>query len=515
MDFKKETHNASVNDNTSSVKDKKAKYEDSRKKILRDNFAKAISEMKKLRNVNRNSTSSLNIYSREDIQNYVKSPLSNEANLRNVSWYLYYRSNVYFRLVNWYATMWDLNSRNVVPLSTFNISGNNDNDNILKSYEETLNQLETYNMQDNSYEILLRSYIEDVVFAIFYRDETGSFFYVLDPSECKIDGRYFTKDFSYSVDMSKWRTDARQEIIEFLGEPLQSMYKEYERTGEKYIHMPDEYCACIKFRSAEIDRVIPPFAGLFQEIAHLLELEDIQAIADEQSIYKLLVLKMKILSGANIANDFEVDPDLMNEYLDIFIDSALPDYVTAAMIPGDGIEAFDFSTTATDKDISRVDEATNTLLSTAGGGAVINTRNINNTAAFNAWLKSETEFAISSLMPQIQGITNRMLTYDVSNPCNVVYFPLSVYTRDDYKKSLLESCQYSFNNKIAYNTLNGISEKSSLAMAHLEENILGLHDIMKYPLSSSYTQSSDSVGSPKKEDDEIEDSTERSRNNPS
>ena len=62
-----------------------------------------------------------------------------------------------------------------------------------------------------------------------------------------------------------------------------------------------------------------------------------------------------------------------------------------------------------------------------------------------------------------------MLSYDASNPCRVEYFEVSTYTKDDMRKALLESCQYSFANRLAYNTFLGISEKTTLAMNYLEE----------------------------------------------
>ena len=57
-----------------------------------------------------------------------------------------------------------------------------------------------------------------------------------------------------------------------------------------------------------------------------------------------------------------------------------------------------------------VEVSSNQILQTAGGGAVINANKITSTAAFNAWLKSETEFAISPLIPQIDGFCNLQLS---------------------------------------------------------------------------------------------------------
>ena len=117
-------------------------------------------------------------------------------------------------------------------------------------------------------------------------------------------------------------------------------------------------------------------------------------------------------------------------------------------------------------------------------------------------------------MPQVNGLTNRILHYELSNPCKVDHFEISIYTKDEFRKSMLESCQYSFANRIAYNTLLGVSEKETLAQLYLETQVLKLQDSMVYPLTSSFTTtSSDEAGRPTLDDSEpISDSGERSRN---
>lgn len=466
-----------------------------------------------LRDRNKASNKSITSYTRETLRTFLKAPGNNEINLRNASRYLYYRSQIYFRLVNWYASMWDLRCRKVIP--QYDLTKDNDGTKMLKSYNDTLDLLQTYNIQENWYDVVVKCYTEDVCYSIFYRDETGSFFYILDPDECRIDGKYMTGDFSFAINMSKWRNAQKQQLIEWLGEPFTSMWGEYESSGENFIHVPDEYAACFKFRSETWDVIIPPFVSIFQDLVGLNDLADIQAVADQQSIYKLLVLPMKILSGAKQSDDWEISPEILKEYFNIMLDNAIPDYVSAAMVPGEGLDVISFADSAADKDIDRIQNTQDNILSTAGGGAVLNARNINSTAAFKAWLRAETEFAISSLLPQIQGFTNRMLSHDTGNPCKVEYFEVSVYTKEELAEQLLSSNQYGYNNKIFYNTLLGISEKATIAMNFLEESVLELHNKMIYPLQSSYTTSNNGEvgqGRDTLPDDEIEPSTERSRN---
>lgn len=498
-----------------TVAEKKLTYEKTYSQRMKENFEKAKEALYKLKDPNGSQNRyTINSATRETIRQYLQQPASNETNLRNVTRYLYYRSQVFFRLIAFYATMFDFDARKVIPNYDLNKTMNAKK--VRNTWGKTLDKLDEYNIQGNSFELLVNLFLYDVVYALFFRDETGSFFYILDPDECMIDGRYSTSDLSFSVDMSKWRNKSRQSLIGWLGEPLTTMWKEYQSTGQKWIHVPDEYACCMKFRRDNLNAIIPPFSGILQEISQLIDLADIQAIADEQSIYKLLVFKIKTLSGAKQADDWEVSVPLMVEYFNKFVDEALPPYVSAGISLGNAdVQSIDFSESAGDRDVNRIEDATKNLLGTAGGGAVLNANYINNTAAFNAWLKSETTFAITPLLPQFEGFTNRMLINDLgkNNACKVEYFKVSIYTKDDLKKNLLESCQYGFTNKIFYNTLNGIKEKTTIAMAEFENNVLGIPDLLKYPLSSSYTSTGkEDTGRPKTPDDELTPSGERSRN---
>ena len=483
-------------------------------KVQQENFDKAMEALKKFKDPNQNtSLTGVNMYTREQLRQYLQRPESNGLNLLRASRYLYYRSQIYFRLVNWYAGMWDLRCRKVIP--SYDLTKDPDPKKMLKSYNETLDWLDRYRMHVNFFEVLIHCYVEDVCYAVSYRTEEGSFFYILDPEECTIVGRYMTGDLAYAMNMSKWNNKQRRELAEWLGSPFTDMLKEFDRTKENWIQMPDEYAACFKFRIEDLNHIIVPFASLLQQLAGLSDTEDLQGILDDQAVFRLIAVPMPLLSNAKTSDEFAVSPDLLIEYFNV-LKKALPDYVSAAPIPGEitNDNVIDFSETAADKDINRLQNAQTNVLNTAGGGAVIAANNINSTAAFNAWLKSETEFAISSLIGQVEGFTNRVLAIDASNPCRVEYFEVSVYTKQELAENLLTACQHSFSDRLALQTLYGISEKTTLAMEYFETEVLKLPERMNHPLNSSYTQSGnlEDVGRPEKDPEDLSPSGERSRN---
>ena len=480
----------------------------------KENYEMAVDALKKYADPTKNvKISSLSEYDRKKIRTYLQNAAKNEENLRKAALYLYYRNQILYRLCHWYASMWSLDCRQVIP--SYSFTKENNPESMLKQYEESLNILEAYNIQGNWHDVALRCYLEDVCYTVFFRDEESAFFYIMDPSECKIDGRYMSGEFSYSVNMGKWKTEYRRTLAEWLGDPFKSMLAESDRTKESWIHMPDEWGAAFKFNADRWDVVLPPTAAILQQLSALNDIADLQALKDEASIYKLLLVPMKTLSGAKTSDEWAISVDLLLQYYDKMKD-VLPEYVAAAPIPGEltNDNVIDFSTTSADKDIDRLSQSQDTILATAGGG-ILNMNYVNSNAALNAWLKAESEFAISSLLPQIEGFTNRMLAYDTSGEaCKVRYFSCTIYTKEELQKSLLESCQYSFSNRMAYNTFNGISEKATMTMEFFENQVLNLPSLMTHPLQSSYTTAGgeDEGGRPQTPDDELTDSGERSRN---
>ena len=274
--------------------------------------------------------------------------------------------------------------------------------------------------------------------------------------------------------------------------------------------MPDEYAVCLKARAEDWETVVPPFSGLLSGIINLIDLDDLQAIADQQDIYKMIWLELETITGSDNVDDWKITPDIVIEYFNRMIDEALPEYTSAAIIPGK-LDQISFNN---DKatDTNKIAKSTETLFNSSGGAQILNSASISGTTAFSAAVKADTEMAISMLLPETQGWVNRFLTYWVSAPAKVKFFEVSAYTKDEFKQELLSSAQNGLPTKLAYNTLNQFSEKDTLALNFLEEQVLGLSGLL-VPLQTSYTQSgsSDTGGAPTKDDSEITDDGAASR----
>ena len=492
-----------------SVEEVKAVYEAAPKQ--KANFKKGEDALRKLVDLSKGTvTQTVSTINRETLRNYFTNVASNAARFREAARYLYYRSNVFYRIVQWYAGMFALECRKVTPPYSFTKSNNANK--AKKSLNDTFNMLDNYDFKHTLQTAIINCLVEDVFFGIRYTDDKSTIIIPIPQEYCIIDGVYQTNDFSFAIDIARlYRQKRWKYMIDEWGAPLLDMVKEQQKTGDKYVHVSDEYAVCLKFDIKDPNIIIPPLARIMLMLSALEDNIDIQAVADQLSIFKLVYLPLDTINSAKDSDEFKVSPDLAVQYFNKILNESLPDYVSGGVVPGQELKTIDFAQNAED-DVNRVQTATDNILSTAGGGAVLNSRFINNNLALKIWLQEETNFAINTLLPQIEGLTNRLLTYDVSNPAHVEYFKISPYTQADKAKELLEACQYGYPDRLAYNTLLGISERETMASMWMEFDLLGLQDKMIYPLASSYTQSSDGEpGRPETPDEELTDSGQRTR----
>lgn len=492
------------------------------KQIKRYANAKDNKVMKTIRDISQNAQAlSLTSTDKNTIKGYLTGNIyANSKSLIAASRYLFYRSPIYQKMIYAYADMYCLDCRILEP--TYSFDKGLDIQKSLKQFDSTVNFLDTLGLQNLMNAPLVNMWIEDISFNLFFHDDTGSFLWRIAPEEAIIDSIYTVGEswcYGMAIDMSKWRSAQRQALIEYLGEPLSSMWNEYQKTGIKYVHVPAEYSFVVKFRTDLMDAIIPPLLPMLLGLANLNDLTDVQSSADKLSFYRMIYMPLKVMNAAKNPDEFEITPDLAIDYFKIAADEAIPDGVSTAVVPGDELKTIDFSDNVSD-DVNRVENSQKQILGSAGGiGALLNgDKLVNNSALINAALKSESAYVLNSVLPQINGWVNLQLGLNVSNPCSLTLIPVTIYTRDDYRKALLEANQYSFSYRLAYGTLLGFSEKKTMASLIFETQALKLQELMKYPLQSSYTSTGETEkgevgeGAPEKAPEELTPSGERSRN---
>ena len=422
------------------------------------------------------------VFSRERLRMYLKNPKQYETTIRELARFLKRYSMQLTRIVNYYANMIDLKAMMVVP--NIDLDNEVDDEAISASYMNTLKKLDQMRFENEIFKLLSVCWLEGSAFGYIYDDDKDFFIHNLDGSYCKIYSVYggicrFAFDFSYF--------SSREEVVESWAPEFKKKYNSYKSDSSlRWQPLDPENSICIKLDMDDPTLSIPPFLPLFENLISLIDLQSIQDTKDALSIYKLLVAKMETVKGSNSPDDFTVDPDTALAYFDKMLDS-IPEQVAAAISPLP-IDVVEFKGTTTE-DEDRLSASMENLFKASGGSQVLGTDKSGSTI-FSAQILADTEYAISSILPQLEKWMNLYLEIKVGDDHAIVrYLDVSSQTRKEKRKELLESGQNGIPVKLTVAALDGFSPLDTIRMAHLENNILRLHENW-VPFSTSYTQSS-------------------------
>lgn len=452
-----------------------------------------------LTSLNRTETRSYATITVDNLKQWFKSPYANAARIQKAAQY-FFRTNTQFRkIVFHYVNMFMPNMRSVVPRYNLSKQTSGSDQKIIKGYYATLSELEKISLDSEIKKMLIGAWVEDVSFGVLYEDDSNAFILPLESDYCKLFSTLYDGSYSFAYDMTYFRN--RQDLLEIWGEPFVSMYREYEaNTQVKWVQMPPECSIVIKVNTNDPLLPTPPLAGLLIPLLFLDNLQDIQNTKDELSVYKILVAQLETLTGTNLPDDFQVDPDTAVKYFNKFT-SNLPETVGAALtpLPLSVLNVMEDDTSNT----NRINDSQGNIYNTAGVPFLCS-KNITSSTAWKIICIYETNYGLGTVLPQIQAFVNRWLLNTVGGNCaKVVFHKVSPYTAQEFIEGVRESCTLGIPNRLLLANCNGVGELDTLRMNRLEVDVLNLNDAF-IPMSTSYTQSSE-VGAPTKKDTEITD----------
>lgn len=248
----------------------------------------------------------------------------------------------------------------------------------------------------------------------------------------------------------------------------------------------------------------PFFASVFNKILQLQEYEGINLQKEKMGIYRILVqnLPMGAKTGEPLVD--ETEANMMHKN-------------AKAMIGNDGIDVLTTGSTVSSIDLSNkgenqndiINQAENRLFASAGTSKMLYNagessigldKSIRNDESLLSALVSDYERHYNHRLLKIGKSTNNFIMRDLG---------ITIYNESDkitqYKEQAMTSLM-----KLPYIVSTGLRQYESIAMVMFENDYLKLQDIL-IPLASSYTQSRDSAGAPKKADGEISDTQARQR----
>lgn len=422
-------------------------------------------------------------YSRDTLRTYLKSPKAYESQIRNLSRYLYRLCYEYRRICYFYATMICGDVFNIIPISDKDQTG----EDIVDKWYETLTRWQRLDFKSELTKLLLVAWREDTVYGYVYDDsdqEGGTCFYqILDGDYCRISS-IEQGVFRYAFDFSYFRSHST--YLEYWDSEFKSKYEAYEKDATlRWQELDPERQICFKVNADDPTMDYPPFASLFESIISNIDLQALKTAKDELSAYKLLVARLKPLTGTNNPDDFEVDPITALKYYQKFA-AELPECVNACISPLP-IEPIEFKDLNTTDDTDMISSSLSNLFKRVGGVILDNDKT--GSTIYEAQIIADMELAHGTLVPQINRYLNLYFNYVLGDDHSLIKYIEGVcpYTRKNKRKELLESAQNGLTRmKIAI--LDGDTPLETISSLKLER-ALGLEELM-IPLNTSYTQSS-------------------------
>lgn len=110
--------------------------------------------------------------------------------------------------------MFVLYARSVIP--NHDLTKTNNGNKTLKSFQETIDELDKMRLQQEFYPIFMTNFIQDVSYNVWIEDDDGVFVLPWPADSARITGKYMTGDFAFAIDCSYLRS--HQELIEYFPE---------------------------------------------------------------------------------------------------------------------------------------------------------------------------------------------------------------------------------------------------------------------------------------------------------
>lgn len=454
-------------------------------------------------NNNRN-TPTFSLYSKDDIQLYLKDPYKYEKQLRRAVVYLYGASPHFRRLIQYFTGLSDL-AYVVSPSKIDPLTANPKT--IARNYRRTLNALTAMNVRTQFPKILTVCLKEDVFYGTMWVTTDSITIQQLPSDYCSIssiEGNVLnvTFDFSYF--------DSHGSMLEYYPAEFKSKYTKYQNNRmSRWIELDSPTSFAIKCNADVLDYAMPPFAGILREVYDLEDYKAMKLTKTALENYAMLAMTLPMDDDGNWLLDYDKAKEFWQN-----LDAVLPEEVGSVLTPMD-IEKISFERSNTG-DTNTVADAEQNLFSAAGVSSLL----FNNAkASANALLLSiKADQAITyGIVKSIEDMVNRFIQHqNYGKNFKVTFLDCSIYNRKEIGDQYLKAAQFGLPTVLMYAASQGLGQAEFDSMNFLENDVLRLKDVL-VPLKSSTQLSSSDRESPTDEGGrppkEMEDLTESGEQN--
>lgn len=473
-------------------------------------YAKSVEDVLKLVDLTSSSTKTWTVFSKETLRSYLQNPYasSSQNSLRSLSKFLYTLSFPLRRIVNYFASLPDFSAYKVNL--DFSLIEDNDEESLLQDYEDACRLIRRMNLELNMFKLLVIAWREGVVYFQPYQDDDGTMLLMpLDSQYCKISSVGYNGLLHVAFDFSFFR-GSNAFYLDVWDKEYKQKYNKFEKdTSLRWQEL--DTARAFKIDLADIDLIVSPFASLFEGLIDLIDLQSLMAVKDSLDIYKLLVMKIPLLNSQN-PDDLALNLNLAKKFYNLALDS-LPSEIGLILSPGMDVDSISFDKNAT-SDTNAIADSYQNLMEQTGISQIFDSSRLTGASSVKMSMLSDALMATRGIMKQVEAFINERILMQYPNSAAYIKFiDVTTYTKDDRINQIEKAASLGLPVKQEYMTLLGYDPLESIASDWLETK-LGL-SVTKFvhPLVSSHTQSagSDTGGAPTKDDGELSDDGEASR----
>lgn len=456
-----------------------------------------------LQNVSKTTSKTYATYTKEKIQQYLKSPHANLDNIRDVSMFLWRYSMPYRKIIEYYSSMPYFAYDAVYKSDWSKTSSVLNSGKFLKEYQSTLQRLKNMNFVDEFPTVIATALRDGAYYGFTYDDESSFFITSLDPKYCRInaidgcynfsfDATFFDQgDNNYYIDSSV-NPDGLWDQVFIDG------YNTYKNQGREFrwFDIPPERGICIVAGDDPVTP-LPYFVSCFTDLLDLLDYQELIRSKTELENYVLLVSKIPLNKNSGQVNDFAVDLDLV-QATQAMIDEAAPSLAATAFTPCE-LEVIRFGNENQVADTNIYNEALSTFMSNVGMSEMIGNSDKGGSVGLAASIKTD-ELVALRFLGRLERWVQRYLVLNITENVDFYFHKATIFSKDAYHTQLQQMASLGVPVKTAYATSLGFSPLDIMNRGFFEQ-ALHLEDTW-IPLQSSYTQSN-TYDSNKKDDGEL------------
>lgn len=448
------------------------------------------------------TTSFLSRFRVEDISKWLQNPSKHEKQIRQLSQYLYNVSPHYRRLILYISQM-PVYAYTVEPTD---LPENLDVEKFKKLHKKTLQQIEKMNIRHEFSKVAKVAFREDFYFGYIHESKDSFFLQKLNPDYCKISS---IEDgvFNFNFDFSLF--DGDKDLLQTYPFEFQQKYQTYKTLGieAQWQELDSDNTICIKIQDDITEYGLVPFNTVFEAIFDLDEYKRMKKSRSKLDNFMMLIQKVPMDETSGEINKFLIELEMMH-YFHEAASQSLPENVGVITSPMK-IEPVKMDQSKSTQDI--IANANRDIFNDSGVSQHIFNSDKTTSVGLNVSIINDEQFSYSYLRQVERWINRRLKKMSGQYKFNFKFLDITVFNQEDKFDMYLKGAQSGLPVITEAAASIGLSPLDLMNKATLENDILGLHNILQ-PLKSAHTQSSkDKAGRNKLDDKEISDSGQVNR----